>query len=264
MILELCRQEAIKLFTQKFIYVLIFLVLAVQGARMISTALTPPETSLDIVTGAQLLAQGMNMGLRFAAYLLLVVGAMSLSRELSLGTIKTMLVLPIRRWHWAVAKLGFLVFFAWGLVLGLIVLALAIVYLTIGMGDVVREGAVLYTAAEVWRNLLLATGLTMVFVLPVCAFALLVGIHFASSGAAVGVSLLVGIVIEAIVGLTGAGKYIFLYHLFRPFQLIEKLGKGLPFRWDTLLSWGLGTTLATFVVLLLWLVIRLERMDISH
>ena len=263
MILELCRQEAVKLFSQRFIYVLMALVLAVQGGRMIVSALTPPETSLDIVTGVQLWAEGMSLGLRFEAYLLLVLGAMSLSREFSLGTVKTMLVLPIRRWQWATAKLGFLVLFAWSLLLLLTVLALTIVMLTIGLGDVVREEVVLYPAAVVWQNILLSSGLTMVFVLPVCAFALLIGLYFTSSGAAVGVSLLFGIVIEALVGLAGYGKYVFLYHLFRPYQQLQKLGKGLPFQWDDLLAWGLGTTLLTFAVFALWSIVRLERMDIT-
>ncbi|MBI3992677.1 MAG: hypothetical protein HY342_05350, partial [Candidatus Lambdaproteobacteria bacterium] len=178
-------------------------------------------------------------------------------------TVKTMLVLPIRRWQWATAKLAFLVLFACGLLLLLTALALVVVMATIGLGDVVREDVVLYPAAEVWQNVLLSSGLTMVFLLPVCAFAMLIGLYFTSSGAAVGVSLLFGIVIEAVVGLAGYGKYVFLYHLFRPYQQLQKLGKGLPFQWDDLLTWGLGATLVSFAVFALWGIVRLERMDIT-
>ena len=78
-----------------------------------------------------------------------------------------------------------------------------------------------------------------------------------------GVALLFAIVIEAVVGLTGFGKYAFLYHLYRPFQLLEKMGKGLPFQWDTLLTWGVGTALVSFVAFTAWLIVRLERMDIT-
>ena len=72
MIWELCRQEGIKLFTQKYPYFLLGLILVVQAGVMIFTATTPPETTLDVVTGPQLFAKGAGWGfltsLLFAAY----------------------------------------------------------------------------------------------------------------------------------------------------------------------------------------------------
>jgi len=263
MIAELSRQEAVKFFSQRFHYLLLGLVFAVTAARMLVTAFTPPESSLDVVTAPQLWAQGMELGLRFAVYVLLVVGAMGFSREFSLGTVKTLLVLPIRRRDWVLAKLLALVVLAWGLALALALAAAGLVALTLGWGDLVREGVVLYAAGDIWRNLAAATGLTLVQLLPVCALALVVGLHFTASGPAVGVTLLLAIVLEAVVGLADWGRYLFLYHLFRPVQLIEKLGKGLPFRWEQVVEPGLATSLVTFVVLALWAIRRLERMDIS-
>ena len=61
----------------------------------------------------------------------------------------------------------------------------------------------------------------------------------------------------------GFGRYIFLYHLHRPVDIVEKLGKGLPFKWESLLVWGLGTCLISFVVFTLWQARRMERMDVS-
>ncbi|MBI4082531.1 MAG: ABC transporter permease [Candidatus Lambdaproteobacteria bacterium] len=263
MIGELCRQEYVKLFTQKYPYVLLGGVLLVQVTRMLVRAFTPPETTLDVVTAPQLWAEGLGWGLRFGTYLILVVGAMAFSREFSLGTVKTVLVLPIRRRDWVLAKLLALIVLAWALLLAMAALGAALVALTSGWGPVVREGVVLYTEATVWREVVGATALTLVFLLPVCALALLLGLHFTSSGAAVGVTLLLGIGAEAAVGLAGWGKYVFLYHLHRPLELLEKLGKGMPYRWDQVLSWGLPTTLIAFAVLALWAVARLERLDID-
>ena len=101
------------------------------------------------------------------------------------------------------------------------------------------------------------------FLLPVCAFGQLIGLYFSSSGAAVGTALLVGIVLEAAAGLGGFGKYVFLYHLHRPVAVVEKLGKGLPFRWDAVVTWGLGACLISFVLFSVWQVARLERMDVA-
>jgi hypothetical protein len=79
----------------------------------------------------------------------------------------------------------------------------------------------------------------------------------------VGTALLVGIVLEMAAGLGGFGKVVFLYHLHRPVAVIEKLGKGLPFTWDVVVSWGIGACLISFAVLCVLQVARLERMDIA-
>lgn len=263
MIFELCRQEALKLFSQRFLYVIIALVLLAQAGRMIAMSLSPAETSLDVITGPQLWAEGAGLGLRFAVYVVMIVGAMGFSQEFSLGTVKTMLVLPILRWKWALAKLCFLSALAMGLVLIIVLLGLVITAATIGLGDVVREGLVLYTAGSVWTNMVGATALTMVFMLPVCALGLLVGLYFTSSGAAVGVSLVLAIVLEVFVGLTGWHQYVFLYYLHRPFHMILRMGKGMPFQWEALVSWGLGASLISFALFTLWLVWRFNRMDIT-
>lgn len=264
MIRELTRQEFIKFFSHRYPYALVLLVLAAQLARMLTSVLAAPETTLDIVTGPQLWAQGVGMGLRFGVYLLLVIGAMAFSQEFAQGTVKTVLVLPVQRWQWISAKLIFLVLTAMALLALIGGLAALVVAVTLGWGDVLREGVVLYSGSEVLRQVLAATALTAVFLLPVCAFGQLIGIYFSSSGAAVGTALLVGIVLEAAAGLGGFGKYVFLYHLHRPVAVIEKLGKGLPFKWDAVVTWGLGACLITFVLLCAWQVARLERIDVAN
>ena len=263
MIGELTRQEFIKFFSHRYPYALLALVLVAQLVRMLGTALSAPETTLDIVTGPQLWAQGVGMGLRLGVYLLIVVGAMAFSQEFAQGTVKTILVLPVQRWQWITAKLLFLLLTSMGLLALIAALAGLVVAFTLGWGDVLREGVVLYKGGEVLRQVLLATGMTAVFLLPVCAFGQLVGIYFSSSGAAVGTALLAGIVLEAAAGVGGFGKYVFLYHLHRPAAVIEKLGKGLPFKWDEVVSWGLGACLISFLILWVWQVVRLERMDVA-
>ena len=75
--------------------------------------------------------------------------------------------------------------------------------------------------------------------------------------------LTLGIVLESVSGLLDAGRYVFLFHLHRPVALVGKLGRGLPFTWETELTLGLATTLTWFALLMLWGWIRLVRMDIT-
>lgn len=264
MIVELTRQEALKLFSQRYPWVLIVLVLAVQAVYTLVTATRPARTSLEVLTAPQLWAQGATWGLRFAVYVVLVFGAMALSREFSLGTVKTVLVLPVRRYQWLAAKLLGLVLLSWALLLAIVVLGVVLVAVQPGWGDVVRSDVTLYTLGEVWGHMALATGLTAVALLPVCAFALLVSAHFTSSGAAVGVALLLGIVLETATEMVDVGRWVFLHHLHRPFAQMVKLGKGLPFQWEAAWAWGLPVSLVSFAVLSGWLLWRIERRDITE
>ena len=263
MMWELVRQESVKLFAQRFPWVLLGLVLALQTARTLSLAFTPAQTSLDVVSAPQLWADGAGWGLRFAAYALLVLGAMSLSREFSLGTAKTMLVLPISRAAWVGAKLILLVALGSGLVLVITLWGAALTALTLGWGTVMREGLVLVTGGETFVAILSATLLTLVFFMPVCAFAMVIGMLFTSSGSAVGMALVSGLVLETISGLFTAGRFVFFSYLGRPSEVVLRMGKGLPYQWGPLLTWGLLVCLlsfAAFTVLLFW---WMNRRDIT-
>ncbi|HKI99505.1 MAG TPA: ABC transporter permease [bacterium] len=262
MIRELMRQEGLKLVTQRYPYLLLVALLGLQMARMLALALTPPQTVLDVVSAPQLWADGMAWALRLLVFIVLVQGAMAFAQEFALGTAKTVLVLPVRRRDWCLAKLAALVLLAWGLLAVAALLGAGIVALTLGWGDVVREGLVLRSRAEYAPALLLGLALTALQLLPLCAFALLVGLFFTNSGAAVGVAVLLGVLLESAAGLFGSGRYVFLYHLHRPLALLEQLGKGLPFSWHDALTQGLAVALAWFVVLGAAAWLHLERMDI--
>jgi ABC-type transport system involved in multi-copper enzyme maturation permease subunit len=263
MILELMRQEATKLTAQRYPYLLLAALLALQVLRVLTLAFTPPETALDVVSAPQLWAEGLGWALRLLVFVVLVQGAMAFSQEFALGTAKTVLVLPVRRRDWCLAKLAALVLLAWALLALLALLGAVLVALTIGWSDVVREGIVLRPLAEYWRALLLGLALTGLQLLPLCAFALLVGLFFSNAGAAVGVAVLLGMMLESAGGLLRAGHWLFLYHLHRPLELLTRLGKGIPFTWDEALHEGIAVSLAWFLVLggAAWL--RLERMDIG-
>jgi ABC-type transport system involved in multi-copper enzyme maturation permease subunit len=264
MIFELCRQEAIKLFSNRYPYLLLGIVFAVQAAYMIAHAATPPETTLDELTAPQLWADGAGVALRLELFIVLVLGAMGFSQEFAQGTVKTVLTLPIRRVEWVAAKFLSLTLLSWGLLLGFSLLGTVIVAFTVGWGDVVRGGVLLYTESQVWWSLATAVALTAVYLLPACAFALLISAFFNSSGAAVGVALVLAIVLEFGLGLLDqSAKFVFLQHLQVPVGYMGKMGKGLPYEWSDTLRWGLPVTLATTALLTGWLAARMERMDIT-
>ena len=264
MIWELCRQEARKLFSYRYPWILAGVVLLVEAAFMVSKALTPAETTLEIVTAPQLFAEGVGWGLRFGVYTVLVIGAMGFSQEFAQGTVKTVLMLPVRRYEWVLAKLIALAALSWGLLLACVGLGVAIAAVSPGWGPIVRSGVELYSASDVWVAVASATGLTGLFLLPLCTFALLASIHFGSSGAAVGVTLVLGILVETAAEMLDVGRWVFFHHLHVPLQIVAKMGKGLPFQWNEALTWGIGVSFVSFSVFAGWLVWRMERRDITE
>lgn len=263
MIAELVRQEALKLAAQRHPYLLGAAVLGLLLLRMLTVALTPPQTTLDTVSAPQLWADGMGWSLRLLGFLVLVVGAMAFSREFSLGTAKTVLVLPLRRRDWYLAKLAALVLLAWALLAVAAAVGAVVVSVTTGWGDVVREGIVLRSTGEYLRAMALGWALTAVQLLPVCAFALLVGLFFNNSGAAVGVSVLLGTLLESAGGLLAAGRFLFSHHLGAPLASVERLGRGLPAGWDDATTLGVAVSLGWFVALAAAGALRLARMDVT-
>lgn len=262
---ELIRQEAVKLASQRFPYLLAAAVVALQAVATLAAVRTPPETTLDVVNAPQVFAEGAQAGLRGAVYLLLVLGAMSLSREFSLGTAKTFLVLPLTRRSWLLAKLASLVLLAAALVLLVSGIGIGLAALTPGWSALRQEGLVLAGGALLARELATATGLTILLLAPVCAFGLLIGLHFTSSGAAVGVAVLLGAMLEAAANLVDpVGRYVFLAYVPKPFAQIGRLGRGLPYEWSGLTGWSLGVAAASFVLLAGWSLWRFERMDVGQ
>lgn len=264
MIRELCRQEFVRLFAQRYIYLVLVVMVLMQALRMATLASATAESTLDVISAPQLWAEGLGWGLRVLVFLILIVGAMGFSQEFSLGTAKTMLVLPLTRRAWFVSKLLFLLGLAWAALLLLAGLGLIIAATTLGWSDVAREGYVIYAASALWDDLALAVLLTAAFLAPLCALALLVGLHFNNAGAAVGVAVLLGIVLEAVGSLAEWGRFLFTHHLTRPAAVVGKMGRGLAYQWAPLLETGLPVALITFALLSLWALVRLERMDITQ
>lgn len=264
MILELFRQEWLKLFSRPLWYGLLAIAPAVQVLRMLAMHFSAPETTLDVVSAPTLWAEGMAWGLRLVAYLVLVLGALGFSEEFTQGTVKTMLTLPLTRRMWFAGKLVTQIVLAAAMVLLCALVGLLLTLAMAGWPDVVREGLLIVSAGEAFAQMLGAVGLTMLLSLPLCAFALWVGLHVTSSGVAVAVAILAATILELATGLFGMGRYLFLAHFHAPVAIVSRLGQGFPVRWEPVFTWGLGVGLLTFVVFAGWGVWRLERMDIDR
>ena len=264
MIRALLRLEAAGLFTQRFAWVLLASLVGLQVARMLLGGMATPETSMDVVAAPGLWATGVGWSLRLLYFVLLILGAMGFSREFSLGTAKTILVMPLHRWQWYFAKLLFQALLAWGWLMLSALIGWLVAWLIAGEFSVVREGLTLATTMQVLAAQAAALALTGLMLLPLCALALLIGLFFHNSGAAVGAAVLCGLGLEAFTALWSGGKWLMVQYIFEPVRLVERMGRGIPYQWDNLLLWGLPLALGWLLLLGALGVARLERMDIGN
>ena len=260
---ELLRQELLKLATQRFVHVLLGVVAALETVTGIVSATSRPETSLDVANAAWVFATSAQAGVRGLLYVVMVISAMSVSREFSLGTAKTFLALPIKRRAWIGAKLLALAVLALAMILAIFALAAFIASIHPGWGAIRQEGVVLATPDIVLQSVLIAFGYTALLILPVCAFGLLVGLFFTSSGAAVGTAVLLGLALDAAAGLIDPlSRYVFLAWVPRPLAQVERLAKGMPQDWGDIARWGLTVGALSLIAMAAATLYRFERMDI--
>lgn len=103
---RLTAGEFIKLFSQPFIYIALFVVLLVTIGFAIGTPLFGGlrETPWRSFNSVQLFAYGFKPGLKVATYVLLIFSSMMFAGEFDRGTIKNLLTRPITRLEFFVAK----------------------------------------------------------------------------------------------------------------------------------------------------------------
>jgi len=262
MIFTLMKQEAVKLFTKSFVPLLFGLVTVLEAGVMIFNASNVKVSTLEAVTAPQMLGEGLTIGIRFGAWVVLIIAAMAFSQESSDGTIKTMLVMPIERYQWLVAKIAFLSVLAMLLVFSLSLVGIVVVAFFQGWGPVVRDGIEIFDAGLVWSMVFKMIGLTALFMLPVAGLGLMIGSFFKSSGPAVGVTMVTWLMLTT-VGEMLPAKFVFSVYLEKPADLLVKLGKGLPFVWQSLATWGLGVALVSFCAFVFLVGFRFHNMDIT-
>lgn len=263
MIWELFRQELVKFRAQRYLYILFGAIPIILLGRLTLSATSRAETTLDVVNGPQLWGEAMSWGVRYLALLLLAVGSMSFSTELGQGTAKTWLMQPVSRMSWLAAKFLVLVALAWTTLLFCAILAWACATFWVGWGAIVLEGKEIYSAGQVFRGIGAALLLSGLFLLPACAYALLVGSYFHNSGAAVAVTFTLAVALEFLSQIGETGHYLFVYHLPRPLNLFTKLSKGLHFSWREAMEMGIPVALSSCAILYLWLAWRWKRLDIT-
>ncbi len=167
------------------------------------------------------LADGLRTGGAMVTLLILILGALAIVRDRETGAL-SQLFLYRRRGTIVVAKaicvLGFGVA-AFALLLAACAAVSAGAY---GLGDVVEEGFVMASAAELWREVAVGSLATLPAFFAVAAFAVLVSSGTTGAGAAVAFAIVPIVLFDVLAGLlSDVAPHVFL--TYAPF-----LGNGSP------------------------------------
>jgi ABC-type transport system involved in multi-copper enzyme maturation permease subunit len=276
------RAEARRLIRQTFPYVGILGVL-------VATAVTAHnecrEESALATSGFEKFAEAARTGFSFGGFFLVLLGVLSLSAEMSAGTLRALLLRPVRRLDILVAKAIVLAIVAVIVALAVVVLAKFWVGSAHGFLDVVWKPSpdlpdkVMISARELSG---FSTRLLLVSV-PALIACPLVGILIATlietTGAAVATSAVVGLVLKILVGsndvLSTMGavrswqELVFATYLELPVFWLSQLGRGIETQRTAVeglgaLSAPVLVPLASAVLILVAAAAILERKDVTQ
>ncbi|UCD85333.1 MAG: ABC transporter permease, partial [Deltaproteobacteria bacterium] len=189
------------------------------------------EEKLDLSTGGYGFAIAISYrGLDVSTFFLLILASMLFSSEVGSGTIKTILTRPLRRFDLLLAKYLtalVLVVIATLLIGGIGLLSGWAYY---GLEDLRESNYVIYTQRQLLGNLGLAYLFCIIPLFCIASLGVTVSTFSNSTGAALGISIGIFIVLELLC-LTRLRTFLFPLERFTPLLLIEDMADGLPFNW---------------------------------
>ena len=185
----------------------------------------------DYANGWTALAGAVGNARLFLVLVVLVLAGSSVAEETTLGTLKSVLVRPVRRVELLLAKL----LAVWSFGAALLLLALAVGALagelTLGLYDVVDPlfpTRVKYTHGEMAVYLYSCVFLTLLPLLALTALGLLASVSFEHAGHATGVAIASLFFFSALGGLSdNASDFVFTSYLAWPFEVFNDIANQL-------------------------------------
>lgn len=235
---RLTAAEFLKLFSQPFLYISLFVVLVF---AVLSEILQPViggqrETVWKTFNSVQLFAYGFKSGLKIATYVLLIFSSMMFAGEFDRGTIKNLLTRPITRLDFFVAKCL--------TVSGLAVLLFGFVFYAsliyaLGRGDLGpvwddSQYIIQRSASEILAHARKAVAMSFLSFLAAGFLGILVSNLTESSGYAVAIGLVVFLVADLGTGMLmdRAKQKLFMYYPSYAFEKLAQFSEGTTTRWN--------------------------------
>ncbi|MFH0889190.1 MAG: ABC transporter permease [Planctomycetota bacterium] len=225
----LTKIELYKLARQKFFYIAFFLVMAVVIVSVLSELFSSDKTAQ--INGFSTLILGCLNGFKISAFLILIMGSLLFASETTLGTIKTILVAPIRRSELIIAKVITVIILA--LLFTLLIESISFIssWTIYGFADItdptfpdiihLSKSAMLLYIAYTFIHIILP-------LITIGLMGLFVSTFIENAGIAVAISIIVYLIMDTfIVGLfENLSTYLFNYYLNYYLATLKDISEG--------------------------------------
>jgi ABC-type transport system involved in multi-copper enzyme maturation permease subunit len=220
------------------------------------------ERFMGIESGFYIAAATTNTAFYLLALLTIVLVAATVGNEFVAGTIRYILSRPIRREEWLFGHLSAMVLVVIILYLIIILCGAIIGAITYGYPPLTEKEFVIHSQKELFNKFALSLFLPLLPLITLVIAVELVALITESPGTAIGIGLVGGFALSLLSEQTNLGQFFWASYIFSPLQEMEKMSKGLPTDWGAIISWSMGVSVITGIILFAISIYIIRRKEI--
>jgi len=261
---DLVQNEIYKMIHQKFIYLSIIFLIFVVVISGIGIEYLLPESS-NVSSGYLFVLISSRTAISMIGIILILIfSSMLISYETSSGTLQMMLINPVSRLEFFLAKLITAMIFSILLLITIILTAFLVGKITLGYGDYTERGIVLFTQWQIVSNLLYCYLILLFPIFCLCSYGILISILISDVGFSIGLSVGSIIFLDIVKERLNLTPFLFQSYIETPFELAQDIVEGFGIDWTPKIFYCLGISGAWSVVFLFIAYLIFSKKDYKH
>jgi ABC-type transport system involved in multi-copper enzyme maturation permease subunit len=216
----------------------------------------------ELGTGYQVAASSLQISVQMLVLIILAISCISISEEISSGTVKLILVRGVRRCDFVLGKYLTLMYIGIVLVILMNVLGLGLGHVFGGLGPLKEGEFLLHSSMELAKDFAKCMLLTIPPMITLIAFGVFVSILIKGSGGAVGVGVVSYFFLQILSQLNPIQKYIFTNYLSLPVDKLAKIVDGTYMDLLRDMYWNFGVSIISIVIFVCLSIIIFNKKDL--
>ena len=249
MLKTIVKVEFEKLLRKKSSSLIFLFMLSVQVASAFVNY-TQRTKNFELATGFQVAAFSLQISIQMLILILLAISCISLSKELSSGTVKLILTRSVKRRDFVLGKFLTLTFISIILVVLMYMLGLFLGHILGGLNPLKEGEYLLYSWQELARGFGVSMLLTIPPIISLVAFGFFVSVLIKGSGGAVGTGIVSYFFLKIISQFDPVQDFLFTTYIMLPTDNVVKLVDGIYINWSKDMYWNLGVSVISIIVLM--------------
>lgn len=261
MIYTITKIELTKLFHKK---PAVWMIISVCIFQVIATIIhyNLKSKNIEIPTGYQFTAFSFKTALQLMTLIILVISTVSMSEEMSSGTIKTILARHIRRMDLIWGKFFSILIISFGLILIMHVIGVILGEIMGGLVPLKEGEYLVYSAKKLFSNSVIGSLLTLPPIIALVSFGLFISTAVKESGWSVGTGIIALFLLQILSQFENIQKYLFSHYLFLPINNVVRLTQGIFIDWSDDVYRIIGVSIIYATIFMVASIIIFNKKDI--